>query len=156
MKIQLICVGKTTDEYLKSGENNYLKRLKHYCQFEKIDIPELKKVKGLSKDQIKAEEAKLILKHISNEQLILLDETGEEFNSRGFSKFLQKRMNQGGKGIVFLVGGAYGFAPEIRSKASHSIALSKLTFTHQMVRLIFMEQLYRGFTILNGEPYHHD
>lgn len=156
MKIQLICVGKTERAYLKEGESEYLKRLKHYCSFEKIEIPELKNVKKLSEDQIKMEEGKLILSKVDRStQLILLDENGKSYNSVGFSKFLQKKFNQGGKSIVFVVGGAYGFSDEVYSRANGKISLSEMTFSHQMVRLFFIEQIYRAFTILKGEPYHH-
>jgi 23S rRNA (pseudouridine1915-N3)-methyltransferase len=156
MKIQLICVGKTERAYLKEGESEYLKRLKHYCNFEKIEISELKNAKKLSEDQIKMEEGKLILSKVDRSaQLILLDENGKSFSSVGFSKFLQKKFNQGGKSIVFVVGGAYGFSPELYARASGKISLSEMTFSHQMVRLFFIEQVYRALTILKGEPYHH-
>ena len=156
MKIQLICVGKTERSYLKEGESEYLKRLKHYRSFEKIEIPELKNAKKLSEDQIKTEEGKLILAKVDRStQLILLDENGKTFNSVGFSKFLQKKFNQGGKSIVFVVGGAYGFSEEMYARANGKISLSEMTFSHQMVRLFFIEQIYRALTILKGEPYHH-
>ena len=156
MKIQLICVGKTERSYLKEGESEYLKRLKHYCTFEKIEIPELKNAKKLSEDQIKTEEGKLILAKVDRSaQLILLDEKGKSFTSVGFSQFLQKKFNQGGKSIVFVVGGAYGFSPELYNRANGKISLSEMTFSHQMVRLFFIEQVYRALTILKGEPYHH-
>lgn len=156
MKIRLICVGKTERSYLKEGESEYLKRLKHYCSFEKIEIPELKNAKKLSEDQIKLEEGKLILAKLeSSEQLILLDENGKSFDSVEFSKFLQKKFNQGGKSIVFVVGGAYGFSDEMYTRSNEKISLSEMTFSHQMVRLFFIEQVYRALTILKGEPYHH-
>lgn len=156
MKIQLICVGKTERSYLKEGESEYLKRLRHYCSFEKIEIPELKNAKKMSEDQIKTEEGKLILSKVDKStQLILLDENGKSFSSVGFSKFLQKKFNQGGKSIVFVVGGAYGFSPEMYARANGKISLSEMTFSHQMVRLFFIEQIYRALTILKGEPYHH-
>jgi len=156
MKIRLICVGKTEKAYLKDGESEYIKRLKHYCSFEKIEIPELKNAKKLREDQIKLEEGKLILAKIdSSEQLILLDENGKSFSSVGFSKYLQKKFNQGGKSIVFIVGGAYGFSDELYARADAKISLSEMTFSHQMVRLFFIEQIYRALTILKGEPYHH-
>ncbi len=157
MKMSLICVGKTVTPYLIEGEQEYLKRLKHYGKVEKIEIPELKNARKLSQDQIKVEEGKLILAKLNpNETLILLDENGSEFSSTKFSAFLQKKMNQGGKGIVFVVGGAYGFSDEVYAAASGKISLSKMTFSHQMVRLFFLEQLYRAHTILRGEPYHHN
>ena len=156
MKIRLICVGKTERSYLIEGESEYIKRLKHYCSFEKIEIPELKNAKKLSEDQIKLEEGKLILGKIdSSEQLILLDENGKSFNSVGFSNYLQKKFNQGGKSLVFVVGGAYGFSDELYARSNAKISLSEMTFSHQMARLFFIEQIYRAFTILKGEPYHH-
>lgn len=157
MKIKLICVGKTVSPYLLEGETEYLKRLKHYGKVEKIEIPELKNARKLSKDQIKSEEGKLILDKINpNDSLILLDENGTEYSSTKFAQFLQKKMNQSTKGIAFIVGGAYGFSEEIYTKAQGKISLSKMTFSHQMVRLFFLEQLYRAHTILRGEPYHHN
>lgn len=157
MKIKLICVGKTVNSYLKEGEAEYLKRLKHYTPVEKIEIPELKNAKKLSKDQIKNQEGQLILNQIKpGETIILLDERGKHHSSMEFSKYLQKKFNSGGKGIAFIIGGAYGFSDEIYNKATDKISLSKMTFSHQMVRLFFLEQIYRGFTILKGEPYHHE
>lgn len=156
MKIQLICVGKTVSKYLIEGENEYLKRLKHYNPVEKIEIPELKNAKKLSQEQIKIAEGELILKHLkTGDSMILLDENGKHVDSVGFSQFLQKKFNSGGKKIVFVIGGAYGFSDEIYAKASGKISLSKMTFSHQMVRVFFLEQIYRSFTILKGEPYHH-
>jgi len=156
MKIKLVCVGKTVSKYLIQGEDEYLKRLSHYNKVDKIEIPELKNAKTLSEDQIKVAEGVLILKHISaGDLVILLDENGKQFDSVGYSKFLQKKFNSGGKGIVFVIGGAYGFSDEIYNKANDKISLSKMTFSHQMVRLFFLEQIYRAFTILKGEPYHH-
>ncbi len=156
MKIKLICVGKTTSSHLIVGENEYLKRLKHYSSLEKIEIPELKNAKKLSEKEIKNQEGTLILKKIdSTDYVILLDENGKDYTSLEFSKFIQKRLNSGAKTIVFLIGGAYGFSDEIYSRAQAKIALSKMTFSHQMVRMFFLEQVYRAFTILKGQPYHH-
>ena len=139
MKVQLICVGKTERSYLKEGESEYLKRLKHYCSFEKIEIPELKNAKKMSEDQIKAEEGKLILAKVDRStQLILLDENGKSFSSVGFSAYLQKKMNSGLKNLVFIIGGPYGFSEEIYQRANGKIALSQMTFSHQMVRLLFI------------------
>jgi 23S rRNA (pseudouridine1915-N3)-methyltransferase len=157
MKIKLICVGKTVKPFLKEGEQEYLKRLKHYTPVEKIEIPELKNAKKLSEDQIKQQEGQLILNQIKpGEAIILLDERGKQHSSIEFSNFLQKKFNSGGKGIAFVVGGAYGFSDDVYAKATNKISLSKMTFSHQMVRLFFLEQIYRGFTILKGEPYHHE
>ena len=156
MKIKFICIGKTGKAFLEEGEKEYLNRLKHYVQVERIEISDLKNQKKLTIDQIKDLEGKEILsKVVSGEQLYLLDENGKEFSSVEFSAFLQQRFNSGGKGIVFVVGGAYGFSPEVYSAAQGKLSLSRMTFSHQMVRMIFFEQLYRGMTILKGEPYHH-
>lgn len=156
MKIKLICIGKTGKEFLKEGENEYLNRLKHYIIVERIEISDIKNVKKLSIDQIKTLEGKEILSKVnSGEQMILLDENGKQFSSVEFSDFLQHKFNQGGKGIAFIIGGAYGFSPEIYEKSIAKISLSKMTFSHQMIRMIFFEQVYRSMTILNGEPYHH-
>lgn len=156
MKIKIVCIGKTGKDFLIAGEKEYLSRLKHYCQVEKIEIPDLKNARKLSKDQIKTEEGKLLLSKISaGEQLYLLDENGQSFSSVGFSKFLQKRFNQGGKSLVFLIGGAYGFSSDVYARAQGKISLSEMTFSHQMIRMLFFEQVYRGMTILKGEPYHH-
>lgn len=156
MKIKLICIGKTGKEFLKEGENEYLNRLKHYIAVERIEIPDLKNAKKLSIDQIKTLEGKEILSKVSSgEQMILLDENGKQFSSVEFSDFLQHKFNQGGKGIAFIIGGAYGFSAEIYEKSITKISLSKMTFSHQMIRMIFFEQVYRSMTILHGEPYHH-
>ena len=156
MKIKVICIGKTIKPFLEEGEKEYLNRLKHYSPVEKIEIPDLKNVKKFTKDQIKVAEGKLLLAKVkAGEQIILLDENGKTFSSVDFSKFIQKRFNQGGKGIVFLIGGAYGFSEEVYAKAQGKISLSLMTFSHQMIRMLFFEQLYRAFTIIKGEPYHH-
>ena len=156
MKIKVICIGKTIKPFLEEGEKEYLNRLKHYSPVEKIEIPDLKNVKKFTTDQIKVAEGKLLLAKVkAGEQIILLDENGKTFSSVDFSKFIQKRFNQGGKGIVFLIGGAYGFSEEVYAKAQGKISLSLMTFSHQMIRMLFFEQLYRAFTIIKGEPYHH-
>lgn len=157
MKIKLICVGKTDKRHLIEGENEYLKRLKHYNAVEKIEIPEIKNAKNLSKDQIKTVEGELIINLIKpGDQVVLLDENGKTFNSVQFSVFIQKKFNSGGKNLLFVVGGAYGFSDEVYALANDKISLSKMTFSHQMVRMFFLEQIYRAFTILKGEPYHHE
>ncbi len=154
MKIRFLCIGKTSDKQIKGLYQEYLNRLSHYAKVS-IEYLELKK-KGLSADSLKTEEGKLILSKVDHStNLILLDELGKEYDSKGFAIFLQKGLNTLSREMVFVRGGAYGFSEEVYSKASHKIALSKMTFTHQMVRLIFLEQLYRGFTILKGEKYHH-
>ncbi len=155
MKVKFICIGKTGKDFLVAGEQEYLKRLQHYISVERIEIPDLKNAKKLTIDQIKELEGKEILSKISGEQIILLDENGKNFSSVEFSQFLQQKFNQGGKGLAFVVGGAYGFSNEVYQQATIKISLSKMTFSHQMIRMIFFEQLYRGMTILKGEPYHH-
>lgn len=156
MKVKLICVGKTNKSFLTEGENEYLKRLKHYISVEKIEIPELKNAKNLSELEIKKMEGQLILKKIDpSDTLILLDENGKEYDSVQFSTFIQKQLNSGQKNLVFVIGGAYGFSSEVYNRANGKIALSQMTFSHQMVRMFFLEQIYRAFTILKGQPYHH-
>lgn len=156
MKIKVVCIGKTSKPFLEDGEKEYLKRLKHYSPVEKIEIPDIKNAKKLTKEQIKVAEGKLLLAKVqSGDQIILLDENGKNYSSVDFSHFLQKRFNQGGKGLVFLIGGAYGFSEEVYKTAQGKISLSLMTFSHQMIRMLFFEQLYRAFTISKGEPYHH-
>jgi 23S rRNA (pseudouridine1915-N3)-methyltransferase len=156
MKITLILNGKTDDDYIVKGFAVYEQRLKHYVSFETIVIPALKNTKALSIEQQKQKEAELIFKNIqSSDRLILLDENGKEYTSINFSEFIQQQMNSGIKNIVFVVGGPYGFSEELYKRANGKISLSKMTFSHQMVRLFFVEQLYRAMTILKNEPYHH-
>ncbi|MEO8795064.1 MAG: 23S rRNA (pseudouridine(1915)-N(3))-methyltransferase RlmH [Daejeonella sp.] len=157
MKITLLTIGKTEDKYLIEGIEKYLKRLKHYINFKIIEIPDLKNTKNLSQDQQKAKEAELILKQVENtDQLVLLDEKGMEFSSTHFSGFLSKKMLSSVQHLVFVIGGPYGFDPNVYQRADDKISLSRMTFSHQMVRLFFVEQVYRAFTILKGEPYHHE
>ena len=156
MKIKVICIGKTGKDFLIEGEKEYIKRLTHYIATEKIEIPDIKNAKSLSEEQVKQLEGKAFLAKIeSSDYLILLDEKGTSYSSEKFAQYLQLRFNSGGKNLVFLIGGAYGFSEEIYQRANDKIALSKMTFSHQMVRMIFLEQVYRGMTILKGEPYHH-
>lgn len=156
MKITFIQVGKTDDDYLIQGIDIYQHRLKHYIQFDLITLPALKNTKGLSAEQQIQKEGELILKNIhSSDKLILLDEQGKEFNSIGFSNFVQQQMNSGIKNAIFVIGGPYGFSSDVYKRAQAKVSLSKMTFSHQMVRLFFVEQLYRAFTILKNEPYHH-
>jgi|TARA_B110000977_G_C10993283_1_gene460793 23S rRNA (pseudouridine1915-N3)-methyltransferase len=156
MEIKLIAIGKTDKVELDLLIKSYQKRLTHYVRFSFEIIPDLKNSKNLSEMLQKDEEGKLILsKTSSSDQIILLDENGKEFNSLGFSKFLQKQMNSGLKRLVLVIGGPYGFSEAVYKKASSKLALSKMTFSHQMVRLFVVEQIYRGFTILKNEPYHH-
>lgn len=156
MKVKLICVGKTGKKFLEEGEQEYMQRLKHYLSFERIELPDIKQAKTLTEDQIKVKEGEQIKSKIqSGEKIFLLDEKGKEYSSEQFSVFLQKQFNQGGQGIVFVIGGPYGFSEEMYQLATGKISLSKMTFSHQMVRMFFVEQLYRSMTILKGEPYHH-
>ncbi len=157
MKITLLTIGKTEDKYLLEGIDIYVRRLKHYVPFKLQEIAELKNTKSLSREQQKAKEAELIFKNISTtDHVILLDENGEELSSRQFSGFLNKKMVGGQQHLVFIVGGPYGFSKEVYDRSNEQISLSKMTFSHQMIRLFFAEQLYRAYTILKGEPYHHD
>ena len=156
MKVILLTVGKTNEISLKNAISEYQKRLKFYLQFEIEEIPELKNTKSMSVDVQMQKEAESILPLIQGAQeIILLDEHGQEFNSVEFSKFIEKRMVAGQRDLFFVVGGAYGFADKVKSVAHSKISLSKLTYSHQLVRLVFVEQLYRAFTIIKGEPYHH-
>ncbi|MEQ8625564.1 MAG: 23S rRNA (pseudouridine(1915)-N(3))-methyltransferase RlmH [Vicingaceae bacterium] len=154
MNIRLICIGKTDDSRIESLFIEYEKRLKHYINFKSEFLVLKKKSKVLN--QTKIEEGELILQKIDNSSfLVLLDEQGKSFDSIKFSGFLQKRMNSGIKELVFLIGGAHGFSSAVYDRANAKVALSSMTFTHQMVRILFIEQLYRAFTILRGEKYHH-
>ncbi len=156
MTIKLLAIGKTDNKQLQQLIDDYTKRLGFYIGFDLDIIPDLKKVKNLSEDQQKHKEGELILNKLKpTDVLILLDENGKQFDSVGFSNYLQKHMNSGIKQLVFVIGGPYGFSPEVYAKAQGKISLSKMTFSHQMVRLFVIEQLYRGFTILRNEPYHH-
>lgn len=157
MKITLLTVGKTDRDWVRQGLDIYVSRLKHYIPFSMVEIPELKNVSALSKDQIKEKEGELILKNIRpTDDLILLDEHGKEYTSVELAKVIQEKISYTGKDMVFVIGGAYGFSPEVYSRANSKISLSRMTFSHQMVRAIFAEQLYRAFTIMKGEPYHHE
>ena len=154
--IKLLAIGKTDNKQLQSLIDDYTKRLGFYIKFELEVIPDLKKVKNLSEDQQKQKEGELILGKLNaTDVLILLDENGKQLDSVGFSNYLQKHMNSGIKQLVFVIGGPYGFSPDVYHKAQGKLSLSKMTFSHQMVRLFVIEQLYRGFTILKNEPYHH-
>jgi len=156
MKIKIICVGKTAKSFLIEGENEYLNRLKHYVRVERIELPDIKNAKKLTEEQIKIAEGEQILSKVSSgEALFLLDEQGKEFSSEKFAAFLQQKFNMGGHGIVFVIGGPYGFSEELYNASVGKLSLSKMTFSHQMIRMLFIEQVYRAMTILKGEPYHH-
>ena len=157
MKIKLIAIGKTDDKNLIQLINNYQNRLKHYVRFELEVIPDIKNVKNLSESQQKEKEGELILSKLQNtDQLVLLDDKGKHFTSVEFSQYLQKKMNSGIKQLVLVIGGPYGFSEAVYKKANGKLSLSKMTFSHQMIRLFIVEQIYRGFTILKNEPYHHE
>ena len=157
MKIVLITIGKTNEKYLIEGISDYQKRLKHYTNFERIEIANLKNAKNFSESELMQREGELILKQIKNsDHLVLLDDKGKDFTSQKFAQKLQQWMLSGKKRLVFVVGGAYGFSDEIYKRGNEKLSLSKMTFSHQMVRLFFVEQIYRGYTILNNEPYHHE
>ena len=157
MKITFLVLGKTEDSFLKEGIEKYVKRLKHYVKFEMVEIPELKNTKSLTEEQQKSKEAELILKNLaSTDYVVLLDEKGLEYTSVQFSGYISKRMLSSVQNLVFIVGGPYGFDNNLQTKANDKLSLSKMTFSHQMVRLFFVEQLYRAFSILKGEPYHHE
>jgi 23S rRNA (pseudouridine1915-N3)-methyltransferase len=157
MKITLLVVGKTEDQYLIEGIDKYLSRLKHYIGFRITVIPEIKNTKNLSEAQQKSREGELILKHIVNtDTVILLDEKGKKYTSVLFANYLNKQMIGSVQHMIFVIGGPYGFDESIYKRANSSISLSDMTFSHQMVRLFFVEQLYRAFSILKGEPYHHE
>lgn len=157
MKITLLTVGKTDKDWVKQGMEIYMSRLKHYIPFSVVEIPELKNVSSLTKDQIKIREGELILKNIRPaDDMILLDERGKEYTSVEFAKVIQDKISYVGKDIVYVIGGAYGFSEAVYRRADSKISLSRMTYSHQMVRAIFIEQLYRAFTIMKGEPYHHE
>ncbi|CAI8279044.1 MAG: Ribosomal RNA large subunit methyltransferase H [Polaribacter sp. SA4-10] len=157
MKIKLLAIGKTDNKNLIALIDEYQNRLKHYIKFEMEIIPDIKNVKNLSEIQQKEKEGTLILSKLQNtDQLVLLDDKGSDFTSIQFSQYLQKKMNSGIKQLVLVIGGPYGFSEAVYKKSTGKIALSKMTFSHQMIRLFIVEQLYRGFTILKNEPYHHE
>jgi 23S rRNA (pseudouridine1915-N3)-methyltransferase len=157
MKIKLLAIGKTDHKHLIKLIEEYEKRLKHYVKFELAIIPDVKNAKNLSEIQQKEKEGELILSKLQNtDVLVLLDDKGKQFTSIEFSKYLQKKMNAGIKQLVLVIGGPYGFSDAVYAKAQGKISLSKMTFSHQMIRLFIIEQIYRGFTILKNEPYHHE
>lgn len=157
MKIVLIVIGKTDDAWVQEGIDKYSKRLKHYIPFELEVIPDLKQTKNMSQEQQKEKEGELILSKLQpTDKLVLLDEKGKEYRSVDFAKHLQQQMNSGIKRLVFVVGGPYGFSQAVYAKAQGKLSLSKMTFSHQMIRAFFVEQIYRAMSILKNEPYHHE
>ena len=163
MKTILILVGKTTDRHFQAGISDYVERIGHYMPFELLVIPELKKTmvrsnrpKNLTEEQQKTAEGELILKQIQpSDTVVLLDEHGREYRSIEFAKWLEQKRNTARR-LVFVVGGPYGFSPAVYARANEQLSLSKMTFSHQMIRLVFTEQIYRACTIIKGEPYHHE
>jgi|SRR5690554_3171417 len=156
MNIKLLAIGKTDDKNLQTLIEQYQKRLSFYVKFDLEIVPDIKNVKNLSEKEQKEKEGELILAKISpTDQLILFDENGKAFSSVGFSEYLQKKMNSGVKTLVFVIGGPYGFSDLVHQKATEKVSLSQMTFSHQMIRLFVVEQIYRAFTILRNEPYHH-
>lgn len=157
MKIKLLAIGKTDDKNLQVLIKKYENRLRHYVKFELEIIPDLKNAKNLSQQGQKEKEGELILKKVSpSDHLILLDDKGTSYTSVEFSKFMQKKMNSGLRQLVLVIGGPYGFSPDVYQKAHGQLSLSKMTFSHQMIRLFIVEQIYRAYTILKNEPYHHE
>ena len=155
MTIKLIVVSKTDVPYIQMGIDEYSSRLSHYCDFEMVVIPALKGMGKATAEEVKEKEGELILKQtVKADCTVLLDEHGKEYSSVGFSEYLQKQMNAGVRTLAFVIGGAYGFSPAVYAAAQHKISLSQMTFNHQMVRLFFLEQLYRAHTILRHEKYH--
>ena len=157
MKILLLVIGKTDDEYLVTGIKKYVDRLGHYASFEMKELPDPRNRKTLSEEQQKKTESLLLLQQLqpADQVVLLLDENGKQFTSVAFAENLEKQLASGAKRLVFVIGGPYGFAQEVYDRTNAKMSLSPMTFSHQMVRLIFVEQLYRAFTILKGEPYHH-
>jgi 23S rRNA (pseudouridine1915-N3)-methyltransferase len=156
MKIILLQTGKTEEKYLTVKIAEYSQRIAHYNSFEIQEVPAIKQTKSFDQELIKKKEGELILKKISSsDMVVLLDERGKQFSSTEFADFLRNKMNGGTKNLVFVIGGAYGFSDEVYQRANHTISLSKMTFSHQMVRLFFVEQVYRAYNIISGGKYHH-
>lgn len=157
MKIKLILVGKTVAGYLREGIDVYAGRLKHYVSFEMVELPDLKQTAALSEQQVKTREGETVLRNVKpSDWLVLLDEKGKMFSSVDWARDLEQKAAHLSKDLVFVIGGPYGFSDEVYARSNEKISLSRMTFSHQLVRLIFMEQIYRAFTIIRGEPYHHE
>ena len=157
MDVKLVTAGKTDVRWVKEGLDLYVSRLRHYVPFSLVEIPQLKNVSALTEEQIKEREGELILRQLNpGDGVYLLDEHGKEFRSVDWADWLGNRLARGGKALVFVIGGAYGFSEAVYARAEGKVSLSRMTFSHQMVRTIFAEQLYRAFTVLRGEPYHHE
>ena len=157
MKLKLITVGKTVEKYLKEGIGIYTGRLGHYASFEMVELPDLKQTSSLSEAQIKEREGEMILKTVRpSDYLILLDERGKMLSSKELARDLEQKSAHLSRDVVFVIGGPYGFSDAVYERCDGKLSLSRMTFSHQMVRLLFVEQLYRAFTIIKGEPYHHE
>lgn len=157
MKFTLLAIGKTNTKYLQEGIEQYIKRLSHYIPFEFKILPDVKTTKGLTQEKQKEMEGQMFLNCIqSGDVVVLLDERGKEMTSREFSVYLDKKMVTVAKNLIFVIGGPYGFSQEMYNRANEKLSLSKMTFSHEMIRMFFIEQIYRAMTILKGEPYHHD
>ena len=156
MKTTLILVGKTTDKHFQAGIDDYISRIAHYMPFETLTIPELKNTKNLTEDQQKQAEGELIIKQLlPSDTVVLLDEHGTEYRSIDFARWLEQKRNTARR-LIFVIGGPYGFSKDVYARANEQVSLSKMTFSHQMIRLTFTEQIYRACTIIKGEPYHHE
>ncbi|MBP9018852.1 MAG: 23S rRNA (pseudouridine(1915)-N(3))-methyltransferase RlmH [Rikenellaceae bacterium] len=156
MKIVLLLIGKSDASWLREAIDIYEERLSHYVDYRRVEVPEIRNVAGLSVKQMKEKESELLLKNIKpSDKLVLLDEKGEVYSSEEFANYIDKQLLSGTRNLVFAIGGPYGFSESVYNRADSLLSLSKLTFTHQMVRVIFLEQLYRAFTIIRGEQYHH-
>lgn len=157
MKVILVLIGKTDEAYLETGIRKYMDRLRHYIPFEMKVIADIKNTKNLSEEQQKNKEGELILQQIvAGDEVILLDEGGKDLSSREFAGFMEQKLIHGLKRLIFVIGGPYGFSLDMYNRSNGKVSLSKMTFSHQMVRLIFVEQMYRAMTILKNQPYHHD
>ena len=157
MEVKLVTVGRTDVPWVREGLDLYVSRLRHYVPFSLVEIPQLKNVSSFSQEQIKEKEGELILRQlVPGDTVILLDEHGKEYRSVEWADWIRKQLSRGGKALVFVIGGSYGFSEAVHARSDGKVSLSRMTFSHQMVRTIFAEQLYRAFTILKGEPYHHE
>ena len=157
MDVKLVTVGRTDVQWVKDGLDLYVSRLKHHVPFSVVEIPQLKNVSAFSQEQIKEKEGELILKQVApGDAVVLLDERGKEYRSVEWAEWIRQRLARGGKSLVFVIGGAYGFSRKVYDRAEGLVSLCRMTCSHQMVRTIFAEQLYRAFTIMKGEPYHHE
>ncbi|MBQ0024198.1 MAG: 23S rRNA (pseudouridine(1915)-N(3))-methyltransferase RlmH [Bacteroidales bacterium] len=157
MKVKLMLVGRTVEEYLRKGISIYAERIPHYISFEIVELPDLKQTSSLTQEQIKTKEGEMILKALrSSDHLVLLDERGKMFSSKEWARDLEQKSVRLSKDVIFVIGGPYGFSKQVYDRCDEKISLSPMTFSHQLVRVIFMEQLYRACTIIKGEPYHHE